>query len=380
MENRQQLLLQHGSQINHHVPTTDEVQLGERRVFDRVLPGEHAHFADGLLDLIAVLRLHKKASQPFGGHFLLDALGVNPGPGFLDGRGADIGRENLDGNLGALVPDGFQHDDGNRIRFLARGTARHPDAQGLIRAAILQEPGKHLFRQRPKGVRVAEKAGHIDEQVLVQGLHLVGMLLEKQHVLVHPIHLVQEHAPLDAPADGRVLVIGEVHSGVRAQQDENLVEDVRLSGGPLRRLCLPGQHHVRVPTEPCQFSRNPFGRQNAVDKSAHDGASRHPVVFGRLFVLGKGDPALRLDRLEPQGAIGCGPRQNDTDGLAPSVLGQRTEEIVDRQVNPVASGAGHEAEPPMQDGHVRVRWNYIHVIRRDPHSVLDFGDRHGRRP
>ena len=55
MEDRDDLLLQHRPQVDEHIPATDKVQLGERRVFGQVMPGEHKHITDGLVNLVAAI-------------------------------------------------------------------------------------------------------------------------------------------------------------------------------------------------------------------------------------------------------------------------------------------------------------------------------------
>ncbi len=89
---------------------------------------------------------------------------------------------------------------------------------------LRQKRRDDLFSQLLPRRRIAEKAGHADEQLLEQELRLLGVLLEKPDVGRDPVDLVEAHAPLDPAVDGALLVQGEVLAGLRPQEDEDLLQ------------------------------------------------------------------------------------------------------------------------------------------------------------
>ena len=60
------------------------------------------------------------------------------------------------------------------------------------------------------------------KQIAKEGLHFGRGLLQVADVLTQPFDLVDGHAPLDAAADGVLLVLRKVVAGLGAQQDEDL--------------------------------------------------------------------------------------------------------------------------------------------------------------
>src|ERR1017187_3050678 len=95
----------------------------------------------------------------------LDA--VNAHPGFMEDSVADVGRKNLDRHPLALVPEKFKQADGNGIDFLPGGTPRHPDADRVLGKPVLHELRKYLSLQMIKGLGIAKKTRHMDEQTVV---------------------------------------------------------------------------------------------------------------------------------------------------------------------------------------------------------------------
>ena len=65
MEEGQNSPLQHRLQVDEHVPAADKVDVGEGRVGEHVVPGEHANVADRLADAVAAVHLDEEAPQAF---------------------------------------------------------------------------------------------------------------------------------------------------------------------------------------------------------------------------------------------------------------------------------------------------------------------------
>ena len=83
VEQRDELLLQVPAHIDQQVAATDQVEFGERRVFDHVLLGKDQHVADAFVDAVgaAVRLLGEKARQPFRRDVGGDAGGIEAGAG-----------------------------------------------------------------------------------------------------------------------------------------------------------------------------------------------------------------------------------------------------------------------------------------------------------
>src|SRR5262249_36678890 len=84
-----------GIQVNQQVAAREQVDLGKGWVREQVLLGKHHHFPDLLLDAIAVVLSGEIALQPFRAHIDGNAIGVEPGPGFLDRLIVQISRKDL---------------------------------------------------------------------------------------------------------------------------------------------------------------------------------------------------------------------------------------------------------------------------------------------
>lgn len=116
-------------------------------------------------------------------------------------------------------------------------------------------------------------------------------------------------------------------------------------------------------------------RQDKIDGVGRDRGARHAGEFCRVFILGEGNAALLLDRLQAQGSIRRRPRQDDPDRLTFPIERQRTEERVDGHVRPASLPAAGEREDPVRDGHVRVGRDHVDMIGLNPHAVLHLDDR-----
>ena len=86
LENRQYSLLQRRAHVDQHVPATDEIQLGKRRIAGQIVPREDAQIAHELLDLIAMVGLDEKRLQPRRRHPGDSRLGVDAGAGISTAR------------------------------------------------------------------------------------------------------------------------------------------------------------------------------------------------------------------------------------------------------------------------------------------------------
>src|SRR5258708_11137378 len=91
---------------------------------------------------------------------------------------------------------------------------------------------------------------------------------------------------------------------------------------------LRSSRQVGQLTEYFQFSGDRLGGKDKVDVTGVHGAIGHARKFGRM-ILGKSDPALRLNRADPGSTICGGPGENDGNRIALVDGSQRRQEVID---------------------------------------------------
>src|SRR5512143_2537654 len=105
-----------------------------------------------------------------------------------------------------------------------------------------------------------------------------------------------------------MLIIGKINTGGSLEEAENLgkIIPVFLEGvfGPFSTGRYPGLTRevgpsIRMTADSDQLLGDPLGGQNQIDSAGFNGTVRHASVFGRFFILGKGDAALGLNCPEP---------------------------------------------------------------------------------
>ena len=166
MESGNQPILQFRLQVDHQVAATDQVQLGEGRILDDVLDGEHHHLADFLLDPVAGIFLDEEATQPFRRDVGGDIGRIDTRAGDGDGIVIEVGTVELDLELAVgLVHELAQHN-GDGIGLLAGRTAGHPDAKNIIVGFVGKQLRQDIPLEGDEGLRIPEKAGHVDQQLL----------------------------------------------------------------------------------------------------------------------------------------------------------------------------------------------------------------------
>jgi hypothetical protein len=93
--------------------------------------------------------------------------------------------------------------------------------------------------------------------------------------------------------------------------------------------------------------------------------------------LHHGDAQLGLDGFQAERAVRAHAGQHDSDRTIPLILGQRPEEVVDRQSQPAGNRGSHELELPVENAEVCVGGDDVHGVRFDRHPVSDLTDPHG---
>ena len=301
MHDRQNFALQCGPKVDQHVAATDEIQPRERRVLRYVMPGENTRVPNDLRNLISAFRSGEEPRQPLRRDVRQRGVRVGAGPRLFDRRSADIGGENLDGKAHSPFAQEFHQANGDRVRLLPSGAARHPDADGIFELPILNQRGEHDRLEFLEDRRFPKERCDGDQTALAQRVGFLAILFQIPAVIFQPFESAEGHAALDAPRQRAVLVVREVHSGGVPHQPEDLGQ-VRIARGLNRIQSLAGE------VRPCQFHQSPRDsgrRQDKIHDAAGDGAFRHPVALRGSDFLCEGGTARGLDRLQAQRPIGC---------------------------------------------------------------------------
>ena len=95
MKDRDHPSLQWWPEIDQHVATADQIELGERRIGHEVVSNEDAAFANVLVDAVAALLAVKEPLEPRRANLLRDRGGVATGTRGLDRFLAQIAAEQL---------------------------------------------------------------------------------------------------------------------------------------------------------------------------------------------------------------------------------------------------------------------------------------------
>src|SRR5262245_54401934 len=156
-------------------PARDQVYAGKWRVGHHILPGEYAHVANGLRNLVFVVRFDEKAPQSLGRHVLRNGLRISPGPRFRYRRFVHIGCENPDRD--GVIPDRLHERDRKGIDLLSCRTSRHPDAERLLSLSVLNQLRKDLRAENIERARIAEEASDRNQEVLIERLRVFRVSL-----------------------------------------------------------------------------------------------------------------------------------------------------------------------------------------------------------
>src|SRR5262249_6414226 len=100
--------------------------------------------------------------------------------------------------------------------FFTGGASGHPDANLRSSGPVLEQRWEHLLLEHIERLRVAEKLRDPDQKVLVEVLNFGRVGAKEREVLGRCLKGAQRHAAEDAPTNGRLFVVGEVHPGAVA--------------------------------------------------------------------------------------------------------------------------------------------------------------------
>ena len=210
MKQRQHPLLHRRLEIDQEVAADDEVEPREGRVLQQVLRREGDRLADLPLDAVGVVLRVEEALEPLGADVLVDARGINAGAGGGQHGCRDVGREEPQVQVLALLGHRLGEQHGKGVGLLAGGATGEPNPNGRAGGALAHQWLDDLPGERLPGFGVAKEAGDVDGQIGQQRRQLVLVVLQELDVVVERCDPLQPHAAAD-PAEQRVLAIaGEI--------------------------------------------------------------------------------------------------------------------------------------------------------------------------
>ena len=229
--------------------------------------------------------------------------------------------------------------------------------------------GDHLRFKGGKCFRVAEKARNADEQFAKEDGHFLGCLLQIAGIIGQAVQLVNHHAAFDAAQDGVLLVVGKIMPGVGAQQQKDFLQ--RLTHLIGRRDDLrhqPGEGMLDVGEQLCGHL---FRRQLIIHQAGGQRALRHALIFRGGRRLHHHHAAHLFYRAHAEGAVAPGPGEHDADRRFPLLLRQRTEKVIDGQVDPFGRARFHQVQAAMENRQIHTRRDDVDTVALDDHAVFD---------
>ena len=279
MKDREQILLQHGLEVNQQVPAADQIQTAEGRILKDVVLGEDDHRADLMIYHILGAPAREIPAEPADAHILDDVLPVDALAGKLHRVRVQIGRKDLDIPPDVELLHHLGEQNRQRIGFLAGGAARAPDADLFRGLAFLHDLRDDPRLQHLEIIRIPEEGSDADQDLFCQRPGLLLIALQIIHVALQ-IAAVRDHDPPLDPAENRRLLIIRV-VGVRDvfQDREHLGDQI-----------IVRQHHLAVGgMDGLRDVRHLLGdgvrTQDQIHEPGGDGVLRHAVELGRIRIL-----------------------------------------------------------------------------------------------
>ncbi len=404
------LPLQLALEVDEQVPAADQVDAREGRVLRHVVAREDDQVADLLRHLELVGSPREEALQPLGRDLLGDPLRVEPRWGErerdpstlvqtqttegslglsasggtaglardLQGLLVDVGGEDLDPGRMPEACALLEHQHGDRVGLLAGRTGGNPHPHLVVGRFLGEDLGDHGPGEHLEGLGVAEEERDADQQVPEEQLDLLLVRAQPLQVLAGRGGLDHPHAPLDAPDQRALLVVGEVVPGLVLEEAH---DPVQVAAGvlqePVGTLTLLQAIEVADVIE--ELGGHLLDRQDVVDQPGRDGAARHAVVARGAGGLRDRETAALLDRHQAQRPVRARPREHDADPPLAPVLRQRAEEAIDRRARDLRAGIAGDQDPFLE--HERsVRGHHVHVVGLDRHARPHLLHGHGRLP
>src|SRR5439155_9471677 len=235
---------------------------GDRRVAVEVVAAEDDRPPQVVAEGEAVICLLEVPLAELGRHLLELLRAVARLARLGEGVVVDVGRVDLHAPLEPRLAErlGQQHRD--RVRLLARGAARGPDAKRRLVLAFVEQARDDLVRDDLPGLGVAEEAGDVDQDRVEELGELLAVLAEvvairlpvgcadRLHPLLEPAH--QRRAPVAGVVEAALVAdvleqllelrVGRAHGATGAHSSTAGAISVRgrTSSTPPARIAAPG--------------------------------------------------------------------------------------------------------------------------------------------
>ena len=228
VEDREEIPLQHGLEIDQKVSAADQVQLSERRILENIVLGKDDHLADVVPDLVLVSLPVEITAQPHHADILDNVVAVDAPGRRGDCVGIQVRREDLDIPAAVHLLHDLRKEDRDGVSFLTGRAASHPDTDLTGARRLRHQRPDNALLQDLEVFRVAEEAGDADQDLLREDLRFLRVRRKIIHIFPE-IPVVGDHqTAFYAPEDRGLLVIGIVDVGDRLQDAEHLRQEVTV--------------------------------------------------------------------------------------------------------------------------------------------------------
>ena len=222
MQDLQHPALAGAIEVDQQIPAGREVEVRERRVLDDVVFREEDQLAQLRAYAIAIILFREESLQPLHRDVRGVGHGVDALPRDGDAGGIDIGREYLDpGRIGQRIRV-FGEQHGDRIGFLAGRARGHPGAHLIVAALAREQRRNDFLLEGFEGRTIPIEMRDADEDVLQERLQFLRTFAQQLRIGAQLRHAMDRHAPADAPAQRRPLVVGEVMARAGPEMREDL--------------------------------------------------------------------------------------------------------------------------------------------------------------
>ena len=376
MEQREDLLLHLGTQVDQDVAAGYEVEARERRIGQKILRREYHRFAQLARHAVAMILLGEETIETRRRDILSDRLRIEPVTGDRDGIIVDVRCKDLQLHLSLRGFDLLKKEHGERVGLLARAAPGVPDADRSVDRLPADQFGNDALRQKSERLSVAEKSGDVDQHGLGEETDLFRIVPDRVPINVNILDRRHRHPPFDLAPERAFLIEGKVVRGMRPEKVDDLCEPG--SGAVVRRRFCAVALGVRPLAVFDERPRNLVDRKHEIHGAGHDGAARHAVVSRILRILHDDEPAPVVDRRQPEAAVGARAREDRADGSLAAVFGERAQEEVERHARAVPLARLREPKYAGADRKIEPRRDDIDMIALDRHALRRFPHRHRR--
>ena len=379
MEKWYQLALQARRKINQQVAAAQDIELGEWWIGDHVLVRENNGAAQVLADAVtALVGRGEVTTQTFGRDIPGNGRTKQSLAGAIDGVAIDVGGKDLQREARGR-PQAFEHfveHDCQRIGFLSGGTGGHPGLERGPFRVLLDQAWQRVFAKVIPHRRIAEKAGHADQQFLEQQFHFNRVVRHPAHVVGQGGALAQLHAPIDATHDGTEFVVSEVGTGLLEQQLDHLLQGRALVAGLHRQRAGAGAEIAPATTPIGHLCRHLARQRHDIDCLRRDRTCRHGIVARRRRQLRHGQATRIAQCRQTDGAVGACAGQGNTHGRLPRVTGQGTKKTVDRMAAGSRAVGWLHGKTMTVEAAVATGRRYVHAVGLHRHAMGQLRHRH----